>query len=55
MTDPTKTRGVKQVLGHQLSVRYELAGKRGVLQCRTVTLTPQLENLLQLLAAEEVE
>jgi hypothetical protein len=37
-----------------LSIRYELAGKRGVLKSKTVTLTPHLENLLQLLAAEEV-
>jgi hypothetical protein len=37
-----------------LSARYELAGKRGVLKSKSATLTPQLESLLQLLAAEEV-
>lgn len=36
-----------------LSIRYELAGKRGVLKSNTVSLSPQLEHLLHLLAAEE--
>jgi len=37
-----------------LSIRYELAGKRGVLKSKTVSLTPHLENLLEQLAAEQV-